>query len=65
MKISFSIEETLAVTGLGRTKLYELINSGELKAKKIGKRTIILKDDLQDFLLNLHTYNSEDTGVKK
>lgn len=49
MQISLSIEEARAATGLGRTKLYQLINSGELKARKIGKRTIILKEDLEDF----------------
>ena len=44
--LTMSIEETRAATGLGRTKLYQLINNGELKARKIGKRTVILKDDL-------------------
>ena len=59
-QLSLSIEEARAVTGLGRTKLYQLINSGELKARKIGKRTIILKDDLEAFLNNLQPYASEN-----
>ena len=58
--LSLSIEEVRAATGLGRTKLYQLINSGELKARKIGKRTIILKDDLEAFLNNLQSYASEN-----
>ncbi len=56
MQLSFSIEEVRIATGLGRTKIYQLISSGALKARKLGKRTIILKDDLEAFLSNLETY---------
>ncbi len=62
-QLSLSIEEAKAATGLGRTKLYQLINSGELKAKKIGKRTIVLKDDLEAFLNGLQSYASGDMGA--
>ena len=58
MQSALSIEETITATGIGRTKLYELINSGQLKAKKIGKRTIILKTDLDEFLSSLENYSS-------
>ncbi len=58
-QMSLSIEEARAATGLGRTKLYQLINSGELKARKIGKRTIILKTDLENFLSGLESYDSK------
>ncbi len=56
MQLSFSIEEVSKATGLGRTKLYEAINQGSLPAKKYGKRTIILKQDLEGFLTNLSHY---------
>ena len=59
MQLSLSIEEVRAATGIGRTKLYQAINSGALKAKKYGKRTIVLKDDLNAFLSSLQTYPSE------
>lgn len=58
--LSLSIEETRMATGLGRTKIYQLINSGELKARKIGKRTFVLKDDLETFLQNLQPYAAEN-----
>ena len=50
---ALSISETCAVTGLGRTKLYEAISSGRLTARKFGKRTLILKSDLLAFLSSL------------
>ncbi|MCB1681558.1 MAG: helix-turn-helix domain-containing protein [Alphaproteobacteria bacterium] len=60
MQLSLSIEETQIATGLGRTKIYQLINSGELKARKIGKRTFVLKGDLDAFLKNLPPYVSQN-----
>ena len=36
--------------GLGRTKFYELINAGEIKAIKVGQRTLIPESELQRWL---------------
>ena len=41
------------VAGIGRTKLYEAIGAGQLEARKYGKRTLILRDDLRRFLTSL------------
>lgn len=59
MKIAMSIEQASQATGLGRTKLYEAINSGELMARKYGKRTIILIHDLEQFIQRLEQYGSK------
>jgi excisionase family DNA binding protein len=48
-----SIAEACTVAGIGRTKIYQAISSGELKARKYGKRTIILRRDLEAFLAAL------------
>jgi len=50
---ALSIAEASNVSGLGRTKIYEAIGAGSLKARKCGKRTLILPDDLREFLTNL------------
>jgi hypothetical protein len=39
-----------------RRKLYEALNSGALKARKDGKRTLILDDDLRAWLQSLPAY---------
>ncbi len=62
MQISLSIEEVQAATGIGRTKLYQAINAGTLRARKFGKRTIILKEDLDSFLYALTLYPSQKGG---
>ena len=42
-----------AVAGIGRTKIYQAIADGSLKARECGKRTLVLRDDLRDFLASL------------
>ena len=56
-KLALSIDEAIETSGLGRTKLYQVINSGELVARKHGKRTLILSDDLEDFLCGLEFFS--------
>ncbi|WP_083422161.1 helix-turn-helix domain-containing protein [Arsenicibacter rosenii] len=35
---------------------YEYINQGRLQARKIGRRTLILKEDVEAFLAGLERY---------
>ncbi len=49
-KISLTIQDVSKTTGIGRTKVFELIREGKLPARKIGTRTIILAEDLKSFL---------------
>lgn len=39
--LAYSINEASRATSLGRTRLYQLIADGTLKAVKIGNRTLI------------------------
>jgi hypothetical protein len=39
--------------GIGRTKTYEELKSGQLRGRKIGKRTIISQDDAETWLQRL------------
>lgn len=52
-KMALSIPDAIAASGVGRTLLYREIQFGRLKAKKAGGRTLILTDDLEDWLANL------------
>ncbi len=49
-KAAYSVNETLALLSIGRTSLYELIKTGELKATKFGHKTLFLAPDLAAFL---------------
>ena len=48
--ISYTINEACRVTGLGRTKIYGLILSGDLKLKKIGRRSLIPAESLHKLI---------------
>lgn len=36
-----SVAETMALTRLGETKVYDLINGGQLSSVKVGRRRLI------------------------
>jgi hypothetical protein len=46
-RISCTIPEALAATGLGRSKLYEQIGAGRVQVSKVGGRTLVLVDSLE------------------
>jgi excisionase family DNA binding protein len=53
MKLAMSIDEFCARTGLCESVAYEEIRAGRLKAKKYGRRTVLLEADVQEFLKSL------------
>jgi hypothetical protein len=50
---AFRIPEVCKVTGLGRTSIYAAIKSGALIARRYGRCTVVLAEDLAAFLRNL------------
>lgn len=56
-KLAFTINEASNALGIGRSKLYQCIAEGKLTPRKLGKRTLLLADDLKSFSANLPTAN--------
>lgn len=50
LPLAYSIAETCVLAHCGRTTIYEQINSGQLRAVKRGRRTIVLAHDLRAWL---------------
>jgi excisionase family DNA binding protein len=48
--VALSISDVVAAIGIGRTKVYAAIKAGELPTVKIGKRTLVLAEDLRVWL---------------
>ena len=44
--VTTTIDGARKATGLGTTKIYELIKSGHLKTVKIGRRTLVRVDSI-------------------
>jgi excisionase family DNA binding protein len=51
--VALSIKEACDLSSIGRTKLYELIKDNKIPARKLGRRTIILTTDLEEWLKSL------------
>lgn len=63
-RLAFSVAESATkLGGISRAKVYELLASGALEARKLGGRTIILRDELVRYLESLPTYKAEGDQV--
>lgn len=49
-KMAYSIKEASHASSLSRSSIYNAINSGSLKARRLGGRTVILADSLHAFI---------------
>jgi excisionase family DNA binding protein len=45
--IAYTVKEACAVSRTGKTTLYGAIRRRDLVARKLGKKTLILEDDLR------------------
>ncbi len=58
-KLAYSIRELAAAGGGSRTKIYEAIAAGKLKARKRGRSTVILAADLAQYLESLPDFHEK------
>ncbi len=48
--LAVSVHAAAHLSGIGRTRLYEAMRDGELASCKVGKRRLVLLDDLRAWL---------------
>jgi excisionase family DNA binding protein len=52
-QLLYSLEDAWTTLGVGRSTLYELIAAGDIKAVKVGRRTLIRHDELERYVQDL------------
>ena len=50
VKMGLTIEEAAEVTGIGRNTMRKLVDWGKLPVLKVGRKTIIRRDTLENFM---------------
>ena len=59
-----TITEVCAETNIGKTMVYKLINSGQLLAVKLGKKTLVRRADMLAWLTSLSAYSVKEEAAK-
>ena len=58
-RISVRIPEAVRLTGLSRSRLYELMKSGDIQFAKVGSSTLILVESLRQFICSRRPEEAE------
>ena len=56
--ITVDVKDAARITGLSRSKIYELVQNNQIVAKKLGRRTLIEMSVLKDYISSLPTFTS-------
>lgn len=56
--IALGVKDAAAFIGLSKSRLYELVASREIVAKKLGARTVITTESLKAFVANAPLKNA-------
>jgi excisionase family DNA binding protein len=57
--LALTIKQACTISNVGRSKLYVAIQQGSLRARKLGKKTLILPADLERWLADLPAYQTK------
>jgi excisionase family DNA binding protein len=63
--ITVKISVAVQITGIGRTKMYELIKDGQIETIKVGTATLVPVDSLRRFLDELRRKPPPSSGGRR
>jgi excisionase family DNA binding protein len=63
-QLLYTIPQCCQIAAIGRTKFYELVASGEIPVRKIGKKSLVAACDLRDWVARLPAIKTKDRDRK-
>jgi hypothetical protein len=64
LRLAYSVDDVVALCGIGRTLVFAEIRAGKLIARKCGRRTVVLDADLHRWLSSLPSSVATDGAAK-
>jgi excisionase family DNA binding protein len=58
-RLAFSLADAASAIGVGKSTLHELIATGKLPVRKLGRRSLVLREDLEDYLQGLPVHGEQ------
>jgi excisionase family DNA binding protein len=52
-RLAFSLADAASAIGVGKSTLHELIATGKLPVRKLGRRSLVLREDLEAYVQSL------------
>jgi excisionase family DNA binding protein len=49
-RVTISVDETIAATGICKTLLYELLNDGSIRSFKVGKKRLVIVEGIHEWI---------------
>lgn len=56
------VSQAVRLVGIGRSMLYQLMNSGEIETIKVGRMMLIPIDSLREFIRKRRRYSDFEAG---
>lgn len=58
-KVTLSVEEAARIVGICKPKMYEVVRSGKLRSVQVGKKILISRQSLLDWIRKRDAYGKE------
>ena len=58
-RLAFSLADAASAIGVGKSILHELIATGKLPVRKLGRRSLVLREDLEEYLQGLPVHGEQ------
>jgi len=58
-RLAFSLADAASAIGVGKSTLHELIATGKLRVRKLGRRSLVLREDLEEYIQSLPVHGEQ------